>query len=149
MKNETILALSSRNGWQPAILLNTAGEQEELGCFERDDTTQAEFSCAVNWNNQMFIFGGWSRSRQISKLTGHKLEHIGDLSFDHRAGACSVMANRFIFLCFNRADSNDWKRCRQSSGPLEQFSEVALASHRHLYGLTSSSESKFSIYYQK
>ena len=91
MKNQTILVLNSENGWKPAMLINSAGEQKELACFDRDATTEAEFSCSVNWNNEFFIFGGKNEKRQISRLTGHKLKRIGDLTFDHYFGACSVM----------------------------------------------------------
>ena len=124
------------------MLINSAGEQKELACFDRDATTEAEFSCSVNWNNEFFIFGGKNEKRQISRLTGHKLKRIGDLTFDHYFGACSVMANQFVFLCFNFADSNDSKRCRRSNGPLEQFSEVALSTYEHRRILTSCSDSK-------
>ena len=139
---DPILVLNSRFGWQPAMLLNSEGEQKELDCFERDETTEAVYACSINWNNQLFIFGGANERRQISRLTGHKLERIGSLDFDHKRGACSVMANSFIYLCFNVADSNYWKRCRRSSDPLKQFSEVALSTHRHPSTQTSSSDSK-------
>ena len=125
------------------MLLNTTGEQRELTCFERDDKTQAYYSCSINWNNQFFIFGGRSEAkRQISRLTGHKLERVGSLKFDHIRGSCSVMAKKTIFLCFNSQTSNDYKRCRQSTGPLEQFSEVPLSKYYHRHTRTSCSDSK-------
>ena len=125
------------------MLVNSAGEQKELTCFEPDSNTEAFLSCSITWNNQLFIFGGKHEKRQISKLTGHKLQRVGDLDFDHYFGSCSVMGNKYIFLCFNDLDSNDWKRCRRSTGPLEQFSEVALSTHNHRNIQTSSSDSKF------
>ena len=124
------------------MLINSAGDQEELACFQRDSNTDAYRSCSINWNNQLFIFGGETERRQISRLTGHKLERIGDLTFDHDFAACSVMSSQYIFLCFNLADSNDHKRCRRSTGPLDQFSEVALSTYNHGYSQTSSSDSK-------
>ena len=124
------------------MLLNSEGEQKELACFERDDKTEAVGSCSVNWNNQLFIFGGQTKTKQISRLTGHKLQRVGSLDVEHRFQACSVMANSFIYLCFNGANSNDNKRCRRSAGPLNQFSEVALSSYTHMDIRTSSSDSK-------
>ena len=124
------------------MLINLAGGQEELTCFERDDNTEALYSCFINWENQLFIFGGATEKRQISRLSGYKLERLGDLPFDHYWAACSVMANQYIFLCF---DWNDTKRCRRSTGPLEQFSEVALSTHAHRRIETSCSESKLSF----
>ena len=136
---DPILVLNSFGGWKPAMLLNSEGEQKELACFERDDTTEAYNSCSINWNNQLFIFGGISDKRQISRLTGHKLEKVGTLDFVHYFGACSVMNNRFIYLCFNFADGN---RCRRSTGPLEQFIQVSLSSYAHAATQTSCSDSK-------
>ena len=138
---DSILVLNSRSGWKPAMILRFSGEQQELACFERDDTTEAYASCSITWNNQLFIFGGLNNRRQISRLTGHKLERVGYLSFDHSNGACSVMANKFIFLCFN-SDSSDYKRCRRSTGPVEQFSQVVFATYDHQYTQTSCSDSK-------
>ena len=142
-----ILVLSSYQGWKPVMLVNSAGDQEELTCFERDDTTRAHNSCFVNWKNQLFIFGGSTEQRQVSRLSGYKLERLGDLSFDHQYGACSNMANMYIFLCFDlKEDSNDTddpRRCRRSTGPMEQFSEVALSNHVHRGIQTSCSDSKF------
>lgn len=140
-KNETILVLnSSRNGWKPAMLINIEGEQEELACFERDQNTEAHDACSIKWRNQMHIFGGFGMKRQISKLNGFKLEGIGRLSFGHKSGTCSVMNDQYIYLCFN---SDDNKRCRQSTGPLETFSDVSLSNHDHRLTQTSCSDSKY------
>ena len=124
---------------KPALLITSAGEQKELACFEPGDRTEAYRSCSVTWQNQMHIFGGQTEKRQISRLSGYKLERIGDLAFDHWLGSCSLMANQFLFLCFDRDDT---KRCRRSTGPLENFSELALSSHEHMVAQTSCSDSK-------
>ena len=112
-KNETILVLNNfENAGKPAMLINPVGEQEELTCFERGASTQDWNSCSLNWQNQLFIFGGLNEKRQISRLSGYKLERVGDLLFDLYVGACSVMANQHIFLCFDWEDS---KTCRHRS----------------------------------
>ena len=121
------------------MVIDSQGEQEELTCFEKDDKTEAYRSCSLTWQNRFHVFGGDNERKQISRLNGHKMERIGDLAFDHYWGACSVMNNQFIFLCFNDAS---YKRCRRSTGPLETFSEVALANNDHRWIQTSCSESK-------
>ena len=121
------------------MLVNLAGGQEELTCFERDDNTEAYFSCSINWQNELFIFGGVNEKRQISKLSGHQLKRVGDLDFDLTFGACNVKGNE-LFLCFHEHDT---RRCRRSTGPLDQFSEVALSTHSHRYIQISCSDSKF------
>ena len=142
-KNGAVLVLNSRKGWKPAMVIKSNGEQQELSCFERDGNTEAYKSCSLTWQNRFHVFGGDKRRRQISRLNGYKLARIGDLAFDHYLGACSVMANQFIFLCFNIYNSNDYK-CRRSTGPLETFSEVSLTTHDHRRTQTSCSESKSS-----
>ena len=126
-----------------ATLVDSAGEKEALNCFERDDKTVAYKSCSVNWNNQFFIFGGEVERRQISQLIGYKLKRIADLTFDFLQGECGVMADTYIFLCFHAFGWNDeWRRCRRSSGPLEQFEEVALSQYEHDQIQISCSDSK-------
>ena len=112
------------------MILSLNGEQEEVDCFERGDKTEAWWSCGINWQNQLFIFGGKNEGRQISRLLGHKLERVGDLEFDHRWGACNVMNNQFVYLCFDFHDDYS-RRCRKSNGPLEQFSDIELSLHSH------------------
>ena len=126
------------------MLINSEGEQKELSCFVQDDKTEARMSCSINWKNELHVFGGWREKRQISRLNGYRLERIGELAFDHYWGACSVMANQFIYLCFNIRDENDLKRCRRSTGPLETFIEISLTNHGHRFTKTSCSESKSS-----
>ena len=124
------------------MLVNSAGEQHQLNCFERDSETASHKSCCVNWKNQLFIFGGSrGQSRQISRLTGHKLSRVGHLPFDHYGGSCNVMANKHIFLCFNEAQY-DTKRCRRSADPLKQFLAVELSNYEHRWVRTSCSNSK-------
>ena len=126
------------------MLINSEGEQKELSCFERGARTEAYYSCSINWKNQFHVFGGFYQKRQISRLSGYRLELIGNLAFAHSFGTCSVMANQLIFLCFNN-DWNDFKRCRRSIGPLETFTEITLSKHNHRGIQTSCSDSKSSL----
>ena len=128
------------------MLISSVGDQEELTCFERDSWTYAHLSCSVNWNNELYIFGGAEKDasmrRQVSRLSGHKLERVGLLDFDHAHGACSVMANKHLFLCFNRQKETDWKLCRRSTGPLADFTEETSSIFYHPSIRTSCSDSK-------
>ena len=146
--NSTILVFNSRKGWRPAMLINQAGEQEELKCFNRDTETEAWGSCSIVWQGQFHIFGGKQKLRQISRLTGHKLENIGQLDFDH-LGTCSVMAGQTIFLCFSALVESDWKRCRRSTGPRDTFTEVSLSKWKHRLSQTCSSDSKLHSKYTR
>ena len=134
-------------GYKPNVMINTDGQHEKLTCFKRDDKTEADRSCVVNWRNEYHVFGSYKERRQISKLSGLNLKRIGELAFDHYRGACSVMNNQFIFLCFNTdRDRKDTKRCRRATGPLGTFSEVASTNHDHRSILTSSSDCKLHFF---
>ena len=53
----------------------------------------------------MFILGGEIQKRQISKIDRCELSRIGDLSFDHDNGGCTVVLQSII-LCFGDGDAN-------------------------------------------
>ena len=141
--SDSILVLNSFGGWKPAMIVNGRGNQQKLDCFKKLGATEAYYSCALNWKNRLYIFGGWDEPRQISRLSGHTLERIGSLAFDHSFGACSVMGGE-IFLCFNMLSWDDAKVCRKSTGPLEPYSEVLSSKFDHWDIQLSSSNSKFS-----
>ena len=106
-----VLVLNSRSNvwqtdshfeWNQVLLIDSTrnGQHDHLACYENDYGTEARGSCAINWKNQMIIFGGESAKRQISRLENSRLNQIGNLKFDHEDGACTIMNNN-IFLCFN------------------------------------------------
>ena len=124
------------------MLVNLDGGQEKMSCFDdvmREDTIDAYYACSINWQNELYILGGARHKRQIIRLFDHRLKRVGDLSFDLRSGTCSMMQNT-LYLCF---DYDDSRRCRWSTGPLNQFSEVALSTHNHRFSQISCSNSKF------
>ena len=140
-QNKTILVLNSLNGWQPALLVDSNGRQDQLGCFSHDETAEAKFACSVSWQNEFYIFGGLSNRRQISKLVRYNLKVIGSLPFDHYLATCTNMANRKLFLCFNSA-SSDYKKCRWTNEPLGIFYQATLSSYDHDRARISSSQGK-------
>lgn len=124
--------------------MDLEGETEYHPCIGRNRfLTEVYNSCSVTWRNELYIFGGRHRKQSISKLNGLRLDYLGNLEFDHSFGACSVMNDQFIFLCFNdNYNGDDWKRCRRSTGPMETFTEIAFTQYEHRTTSTSSSDSK-------
>lgn len=143
LASQEVLVLNSWNGWKPAVLADSG---QNLGCFERDAETEAFWSCSISWENQMYIYGGHSERRQISRLEKLKLKRVGHLLFDHQNGACSAMGNDYIFLCFSFTD-NDENKCRQAESPRGQFTEIPLATRNHLWAPTAASDSKLNSKY--
>ena len=134
--------LNSHRGWKPAMFINERGNQQEVACFEKEGSTDAFYSCGINWQNRLYIFGGWFQRRQISLLSGRKLNRISSLTFDHASSGCSVMGDE-IYLCFNAGSWSDSKVCRKTTGPLEAFSKVLSSNFDHFGIQISSSNSKF------
>ena len=128
--------------WRPALLINSSGRQEQLACFSHEDNTEAYMSCSLLWNNEFYVYGGQEHRRQISKLNQYRLKLVGALKFDFYIGACTNMADRKLFLCFDLSDS---KRCYWSTNPLGDFQSAQLAFYNHAATRISSSDCEFLI----
>ena len=95
----------------------------------------------MTFKNQHFVFGGETETEQISQIIGCSLTRVGTLSFDHRHGACTNVANNKIYLCFNDR-SGDYKKCRFATSPTGQYTEVQESTHEHRHTKIASSNSK-------
>ena len=111
--------------------------------FEFGENTYVYGSCTIPYKNEFFVFGGSSvNSRQISKLSGCRLERIGTLDFDHDHGACTGVSDRKIYLCFSYYYSHDYKKCRYAENPLDTFAEAASSVYDHRITSIAASNSK-------
>ena len=128
-------------GSAPAKLINPVlNYRQTVDCFEKEQENLA-FMCPITWQNKLHLFGGYMM--KIARLDGYKLNYLDkNLDFMHIGGACSVMNNEFIFLCFAQPSNT----CRRTSDPLETFEEIALAKTNHYATATSASPSKRAIY---
>ena len=147
-----LTASNKRNGeWLPALLLDSTGRQDQVACFSPDQNAEAYNSCSLTWRNNFFVFGGFLNERKISRLSGTNLKVVGSLPFDHKRGACTNLAGKKVFLCFNDwilvndgldSTESDWKRCRWSREPLGTFEQASLANYDHRGTRISSSNGK-------
>ena len=110
-----------------------------------DENTEVFWSCSVTWRNHFYVFGGYSETRQISKVTGCKLTSIGTLAFDHHYAGCSIVGEDIIYLCFNGNNADDYKKCRSAAEPLGNFTEVPLSNYQHKDIRIASSFSKLTV----
>ena len=139
--NTVIVILFYSGNWKPALLLDATGRQDQVDCFSPDQFKEAYWSCSLTWQNQLYIFGGQSRKQQIKILSDRSLQVVGYLKFDRKFGACTNLANKKVYLCFNNVQS-DYKRCRWSREPLGSFEEATLATYDHKQSRISSSDGK-------
>ena len=77
----------------------------------------------------MYVFGGESKERQISRVDGCGIIRIGTLDFDLVLGACTVTQNT-ILLCFDLIRSNG-RQCRKASSPTGLFSAIPESNYVH------------------
>ena len=132
-------------GLEPAILINTVlNYRQTLDCFTTEySMTVSDYpsrsSCSITWKNKLYIFGGVHMTK-IARLDGYRLKFLAkDLGFKHVEGACSVMNNKFIFLCF---DNEQLQTCRRATDPLANFDKIALSKNHHYIAATTASTSK-------
>ena len=148
-QNKTVLVLNSlsEHSWKPALLIDSTGRQEELDCFSYGDNTISYKSCSLVWKNHLYVYGGDSTfdetyDRQISRLNQYRLQRIGYLPFNFRAGTCTNMADRKFFLCFH-SFTTGLRQCHWSINPLGDFQNITLTSYNHYRAKISSSECEF------
>ena len=94
----------------------------------------------MTWQNELYIFGGDTKKKQISKLTGCELTKIGELDFNHEYGACANVADAKLYLCFNAYKSGDYNRCRVATSPTGVFEEIDRSNFDHRWTRIAASE---------
>ena len=115
------------------MMINYRGDTKSLD-FKFGDRTEVKFSCSVVWEGFMYIFGGTSRERQISRVHDCYLNRIGNLGFDLTGGTCTAVRDESIYWCFTNVNSKKTnKQCLAASGPLDIEQSVQSTAHDHRY----------------
>ena len=70
-------------------------------------------ACPLTWRNEHYIFGGYTRQRNVGKVNGCELEVVGELDFDFKFGGCANFRDEKLFLCFHsdqigKTDASIW-----------------------------------------
>merc|ERR1711892_844802 len=74
-----VLILSTYQAASLPVLTNSDGFEDRDFNFEVDERSEVYNSCSLTWENELFVFGGYKRKTQISKVTSCRLEPIGQL----------------------------------------------------------------------
>ena len=113
--------------------------------FSYDDETEVIGSCSVIWQNENYLFGGWSdnKIRQIAKIDKCRLTRIGELDFEHYRAGCALVKNVKILLCF----SSHWpwvdmNKCRSLPSPTGAFESIPPSKFKHGRTKIAASDSK-------
>ena len=137
-----ILAINTRFANKRAYSINPRGGYEQLD-FEFGNGTEVYNSCSLQWQNQYFVFGGRNEKRHVSMVNGNRLERKATLDFHFREGACTVLNQITIVLCFNRYE---YDVCRQSNNPLGSFTKLPNSNYDHESTRIASFDGKNKIY---
>ena len=93
----------------------------------------------MQWKNQYYVFGGNSYDRQVSMVSGNRLERKATLDFDFDYGGCTVIKEQTIVLCF---DSIENEVCRKSNYPWGSFTQLPNSNYGHGYTKIASFDGK-------
>ena len=114
---------------------NTFSEIEKLDRLENfhyGAGTESYKSCSAQFNGELYIFGGFYESRQISKIEPNcKLRRVGTLPFDFVGGTCNSFDNK-VLLCFP-LQRKTGKFCWVSYNGLK-FKLMKKTNYNHWYG---------------
>ena len=123
--------MNTKSSSNAPVITDIAGSVKYNGTnfeFDYGTDTQVYRSCSINWQGDLYVFGGFNEQRQISLVEGCQLIRVGTLSFNLDRGACTNVNNEKLFLCFDV--SND-KKCWKSSNPEGPFSSTAESLENH------------------
>ena len=80
----------------------------------------------------MYVFGGANQVNQISQVENCQLKTVGQLSFRMKKGACTNVANEFLFICFPESDNESTsKYCYEAFEPLATFERARDSTYSH------------------
>ena len=137
-----ILAINTYYDVKQAFSINPRGSYEKLD-FEFSKNTEVWNSCSLQWHNHYYVFGGESHTLQVSLVNGNRLERKATLGFNFVEGACTVLSQNIIVLCFGRYEENV---CRKSNHPLGSFTRLPNSYYKHKHTRIASFDGKNTIY---
>ena len=118
------------------MFIDGKGNNYEEQCFTRDKGTITGGSCSIVWNGKVYIYRSF-----VSRLDGTHLKKVKYLDFVHfGSGSCSVMGNKFVFVCFYDEDD----KCLQADNPEGEYEQIKNSNYTHSKSAISTSESRYS-----
>ena len=139
IRTKEVLVLNTLYSDNVPIITNADGRQDIDFDFVFGEGTEVKYSCSMTWKNELYIVGGQSKERQISKLVGCELTLIGQLRFDHYNGGCANVADEKLYLCFND-NTTETKKCSVAISPTGVFQKIKQSSYDHRYTRIAASE---------
>ena len=136
------MAINTKKEKNFAYSINPRGSFDQLN-FHFEPKTEVYKSCSTHWQNNHYVFGGDNEEQQVSVVNGNRLERKATLNFDFQYGACTVLHQIIIVLCFGK--SGEFDVCRKSNNPLDSFTKLPNSNYRYLYTSIASIDGKNKI----
>ena len=129
-----MLAINSFQATKQAYSISLNNEHVKIG-FEFDSSTEVHQSCSITFKGSMYVFGGAKEHRQISQVTTKDcgLKRIGNLQFDFVQGACTVIEENEIILCFDTKQNDQGRICRIDKNPTGSLDKISQESSHYHY----------------
>ena len=124
------MALNTFLGTNQAVLVNITGGFTQLDSYAFSSGTEIDQSCSLVFKNEVYIFGGFNRRRQISQVSDCKLTRVGTLNFDFESSACTTIQESTLILCFDNF-GNDGRICRLADKPTGLFNTIIDSNFYH------------------
>ena len=140
-----ILILSTSSIVNLPVLTDSNGKNERDLDFIINLNTEVYHSCSLTWRGEHYVFGGHRMRQQIAKIHDCALMKIGKLQHNFIEGACSNVADQYIYLCFG-IEAGERKRCRKLTSPTGTNMEIDLSFYPHAKTRIASSSRKISIH---
>ena len=138
--------MNAYSGSNVAYSISPHGGYDRID-FEFGDNTEVYLSCSLQWQNLFYVFGGFDEKRQVSMVSGNRLDRRGTLVFDLYGGACTVLNQITIVLCFPNT-YGEYDACRQSNNPLGSFTKLPNSIFSHGMTRIASFDGKSTIYWK-
>ena len=116
--------LNTFNGVKQALSIYPHGGHVKMD-FNIPGNVEIYQSCSLVFQDKMYVFGGNQKHRQIAEVSLKcGIDRLGDLPFDFVNGACTVIKDDEIMLCFDFKELDQGRVCRIDKSPTGSLDKI-------------------------
>ena len=129
-----MLAINTFQAIEQAYSISLDDGHVKIG-FAFEDNVEVYQSCSLVFKGTMYVFGGAKEQRQIAQVTTQDcgINKLGNLPFDFVQGACAVIEQKEIMLCFDMKEDDQGRVCRIDTNPTGSLDKISQESNHYHY----------------
>ena len=129
-----MLAINTFQAKKQAFSISLDDGHVKVG-FAFDYNVEVYQSCSLIFKGTMYVFGGANEHRQIAQVTTQDcgIKKLGNLPFDFVQGACTVIEQNEIILCFDMKENDQGRVCRIDTNPTGSLDKISQESNDYHY----------------